>query len=144
MKKLKCLVFRLIAIIIFLMTLVYPAMESNAQSASHLTLLALSKTDHVLVIVDPVTLTVSARIPVGVDPHEVIASSDGTTAYVTIYGGGSLHELNIIDLVAQKPLSNIDTRPLLGPHGLTFVNGKAWFTAEGSKCIGRYDAATGK
>jgi YVTN family beta-propeller protein len=144
MKKLKCLVFRLIAIIIFLMTLVYPAMESNAQSAPQRTLLALSKTDHVLAIVDPVTLTVSARIPVGVDPHEVIASSDGRTAFVTIYGGGSLHELNIIDLVAQKPLSNIDTWPLLGPHGLTFVNGKAWFTAEGSKSIGRYDPATGK
>jgi YVTN family beta-propeller protein len=89
-------------------------------------------------------LHVITRIPVGDDPHEVIASSDGRTAYVTIYGGGSLHELNVIDLVAQKPLLNVDTRPLYGPHGLTFINGKAWFTAEGSKSIGRYDPATGK
>src|SRR5206468_7521791 len=108
------------------------------------TLLALSKASHTLAIVDPGTLTIIARIPVGADPHEVIASSDGKTAYVSIYGGGSLHELNVIDLVAQKPLTNIDTRPLFGPHGLTFVSGKAWFTAEGSKCIGRYDPATGK
>jgi DNA-binding beta-propeller fold protein YncE len=50
--------------------------------------------------------------------------------------------LNVIDLVAQKPLRNIDTRPLFGPHGLTFVDGKVWFTAEGSKSIGRYDPAT--
>jgi DNA-binding beta-propeller fold protein YncE len=97
-----------------------------------------------LAILDPLTLKIVARIPVGEDPHEVIASSDGKTAYVTIYGGGSLHELNVIDLVAQKPLVNVDTRPLFGPHGLTFANGKAWFTAEGSKAVGRYDPATGK
>lgn len=107
-------------------------------------LLALSKTDHMLAIVDPVTLKVIARVPVGQDPHEVVASADGKTAYVSIYGGGSLHELNVIDLIAQKPLPNIDTRPLFGPHGLTFANGKAWFTAEGTKSIGRYDPATGK
>jgi DNA-binding beta-propeller fold protein YncE len=62
----------------------------------------------------------------------------------SIYGGGSLHELNVIDLVTQKPLSNIDTRPLIGPHGLDFVDGKVWFTAEGSKSVGRYDPATAK
>jgi DNA-binding beta-propeller fold protein YncE len=107
-------------------------------------LLALSKADHILAIIDPVSLKIIARIPVGQDPHEVVASTDGKTAYVSIYGGGSLHELNIIDLVAQKPLINIDTRPLFGPHGLTFVNGKAWFTAEGSRSVGRYDPATGK
>jgi YVTN family beta-propeller protein len=97
-----------------------------------------------MAIVDPATLAVLVRIPVGEDPHELVASSDGKTAYVCIYGGGSLHEINVIDLVAQKPLSTIDTRPLFGPHDITFVNGKAWFTAEGSKAVGRYDPATGK
>jgi YVTN family beta-propeller protein len=107
-------------------------------------LLALSKADHTLAIVDPVSLKVLARIPVGTDPHEVIASADGKTAYVSIYGGGSLHELNVIDLVAQKPLLNVDTKPLLGPHGLAFAGGKLWFTAEGAKSVARYDPATGK
>jgi len=144
MKNLKSHMFRITAVNIFLVTLIYSAIECNAQSVSHRSLLALSKTDHTLAIVDPATLNVIARIPVGEDPHEVIASSDGRTAYVSIYGGGSLHELNVIDLVSQKTLLNIDTRPLFGPHGLTFVNGKAWFTAEGSKSIGRYDPATGK
>jgi YVTN family beta-propeller protein len=116
----------------------------NAQSTPKRSLLALSKTDHTLAIIDPATLKVLTRIPVGTDPHEVIASSDGKTAYVTIYGGGSLHELDILDLVAQKPIVSLDTRPLFGPHGLTFADGKAWFTAEGSKSIGRYDPATGK
>lgn len=107
-------------------------------------LLALSKTDHTLAIVDPVTLAVLVRIPVGSDPHELVASPDGKTAYVTIYGGGSLHELNVIDLVAQKALPNIDTRPLSGPHDLAFVNGKVWFTAEGSKAVGRYDPSSNR
>ena len=38
----------------------------------------------------------------------------------------------------------IDLEPLHGPHGLTFVGGKTWFTAEGSKAIGRFDPATQK
>ena len=128
----------------FLIASICSATECNAQSGPHRSLLALSKTDHMLAIVDPATLKVTARIPVGQDPHEVIASSDGRIAYVTIYGGGSLHELDVLDLVAQKPLPSIDTKPLFGPHGLTFVNGKAWFTAEGSKSVGRYDPATGR
>ena len=144
MQNFKCYLFRLTTVNVFLMTLIYSATQCNAQALSHRSLLALSKADHVLAMVDPVTLKITARIPVGSDPHEVIASSEGKTAYVSIYGGGSLHELNVIDLVAKKPLANIDTRPLFGPHGLAFVDGKAWFTAEGSKAVGRYDPATGK
>lgn len=144
MKSLKYYIYRLLSACVFLITSIYATTNCNAQSVPHRSLLALSKADHMLVVVDPVTLKVTARIPVGEDPHEVIASSDGKTAYVTIYGGGSLHELNCINLIAQKPLPTIDTRPLFGPHGITFVNGKVWFTAEGSKSVGRYDPATGK
>ncbi len=144
MKFLTCHMNRLIAVTFFLASFIYPATECNAQSTPKRSLLALSKTNHTLAIVDPVTLNTIIRIPVGNDPHELVASSDGKTAYVCIYGGGSFHELNVIDLVAQKPLPNIDTRPLFGPHDITFVNGKAWFTAEGSKSVGRYDPATGK
>ncbi len=129
---------------LLLITLVFATTDCTAQSVPKTTLLALSKSDHTLAIVDPVTLKVIARVPVGSDPHEVIASADGRSAYVSIYGGGSLHELNVIDLVAQKPLANIDTRPLTGPHGLTFAAGKVWFSAEGAKAVGRYDPATGK
>lgn len=107
-------------------------------------LLALSKADHTLAIVDPETLKIIAKLPLGNDPHEVIASADGKTAYVTIYGGGSFHELNVLDLVAQKALPNIDTRPLYGPHGIAFEKGKVWFSAEGSKAVGSYDPATDK
>jgi DNA-binding beta-propeller fold protein YncE len=144
MEKLKRGMLRLIAVNVFLVTFINTATECNAQSTPKRSLLALSKANHTLAIVDPAILKVIARIPVGEDPHEVIASADGRTAYVCIYGGGSFHEINVIDLVAQKPLLNIDTRPLFGPHDITFVNGKAWFTAEGSKAVGRYDPVTGK
>ena len=144
MKLVKYFLLRSLTANCFLLVLLFSATACSAQSTPKRSLLALSKTDHTLAIVDPANLKVLARIPVGSDPHEVIASTDGKTAYVTIYGGGTLHELNVIDLVAQKPLNNVDTRPLFGPHGLTFVNGKAWFTAEGSKAVGRYDPATGK
>lgn len=116
----------------------------TAQSTPQRSLLALSKHDHTLAIVDPATLQVIARAPVGPDPHEVIASSDGKTAYVSIYGGGRYHALSVIDLAAQKALPDIDTGALNGPHGLTFVGGKLWFTAEGAKAIARFDPATAR
>lgn len=132
----------LMSICLFLMPALW--LICAAQPSSRLSLLALSKADHTLAIVDPVSLKVEARVPVGEDPHEVIASPDGKRAYVAIYGGGSLYELNVIDLVEKKALPNIDTRPLFGPHDVTVVNGKVWFTAEGSKAVGRYDPVSGK
>jgi DNA-binding beta-propeller fold protein YncE len=95
-------------------------------------------------MVDPSTLEVIARAPVGPDPHEVIASSDGKTAYVSIYGGGRYHAISVIDLAGKKALPDIDTGPLKGPHGLAFVGAKLWFTAEGAKAIATYDPATAK
>lgn len=144
MKRFKWNIRPLITVSVVLITLAFPLTECYAQATPGRVLLALSKADHTLALVDPGSLEIIARIPVGEDPHEVIASTDGKTAYVCIYGGGSYHEINIIDLVAQKPLRNIDTRPLFGPHDISFVDGKAWFTAEGSKAVGRYDPKTNK
>jgi YVTN family beta-propeller protein len=110
-----------------------------AQSSPDGSLLVLSKRGHTLAIVDPSSLKVLGKVPVGDDPHEVIASADGRMAYVSNYGGGSLHTLAVVDLVGQKAMPAIELAPLHGPHGLTFVGGKTWFTAEGSKVIGRLD-----
>jgi YVTN family beta-propeller protein len=105
-------------------------------------LLVLAKRDGMLLIVDPSSLRVIARVPVGKDPHEVIASTDGKTAYASNYGGGAYNTLAVVDLVAQKALPAIDLGPLRGPHGLDFAGGKVWFTAEAAKAIGRYDPAS--
>jgi len=116
----------------------------HAQSTPKEALLILAKKDQTLSIVDPATLKVVTRVPVGNDPHEVIASTDGKTAYVSNYGGGAYNTLAVVDLTAQKPLPSIDLGPLRGPHGLTFADSKTWFTAEAAKVIGRYDPATNK
>ena len=115
-----------------------------AQTTPSPALLILSKQDHTLAIVDPGTLRVVARVPVGNDPHEVVASADGKTAYVSNYGFGAYHTLAVVDLLAQKPLPAIDLGALRGPHGLAFREGRVWFTAEAARAIGSYDPATGK
>ena len=114
------------------------------QSTPSTSLLVLSKQDHTLSIVDTASLRVISKVPVGNDPHEVIASTDGTMAYVSNYGFGAFNTLAVVDLVAQKAGASIDLGPLRGPHGLTFVGGKTWFTAEAAKAIGRYDPSAHK
>lgn len=108
-------------------------------------LLVLNKEDNALAIVDPATRTVVARIPVGEAPHEVTASADGKLAFVSNYGSRQPgHTISVIDLVAQKEIHRVDLSPLGRPHGITYADGKVYFTAEASKLIGRYDPATNK
>jgi YVTN family beta-propeller protein len=107
-------------------------------------LLVLEKNDKSMAIVDPKTLKVVGRVPAGEDPHEIVASDDGKYAYISNYGAfqNPQHTISIADLSAQKALPAIDLGALRAPHGLEMVNGKVYFTAEGSKVIGRYDPST--
>jgi DNA-binding beta-propeller fold protein YncE len=106
-------------------------------------LLAISKLEHRLSVIDLATLTIVARYPVGPDPHEIATTADARTAYVSnmIDGGG--HEIDVIDLAGQKAQPALDTGPLKGTHGLVFRDGKLWFTAQGAKSVAQLDAATG-
>jgi len=116
----------------------------HAQATPPDSLLVLAKRGNTVAIVDPTSLKVVTRIPVGKDPHEVIASADGGTAYVSNYGFGAYNTLAVVDLVAQKARPAIDLGPLRGPHGLAFAGGKVWFTAEAAKAIGSYDPKSGQ
>lgn len=107
-------------------------------------LLVLSKHDHTLSIVDSRTLQVVARMPSGPDPHEVEAATDGKLAYISNYGFGAYNTITVVDLVAQKTLNTIDLGVLRGPHGLHYVGGKLYFTAEANKVFGSYDPAARK
>ena len=100
-----------------------------------------------MAIVDPASLKIVGRVEAGDDPHEVVASDDGKFAYISNYGAfGSNpgHTLSVADLVSQKRLPSVELAALLAPHGLEQVGGKTYFTAEGSKVIGRYDPASQK
>jgi YVTN family beta-propeller protein len=107
-------------------------------------LLVVTKQSHALAIVDATTLQVTARVPIGEDPHEVTVGPDGKTAYVSNYGEGTLHTLAVVDLAGQKALPPIDLTPLRGAHGLTLHQQTLWFTAEGSKALGTLNPATGR
>jgi YVTN family beta-propeller protein len=119
------------------------ALQVCAQPAAPL-LLALEKGDNTLAIIDPLALKIVARIPAGPDPHEVIASQDGTRAYISNYGGegSTLNTISVVNLDTRTALAPIDLGALHSPHGLWFANGKLYFTAETSKVIARYDPAT--
>lgn len=120
---------------LFVLFLILASQLSFAQKY----ILALSKTEKKMVVLNYETLEIITKIPVGDDPHEVVTSSNGAFAYVANTLNGTAHEINVIDLKALKPLKNIDTRPLYGSHGLAYMNDKLWFTAQGSKAVGRYN-----
>ena len=115
-----------------------------AQPTPKVALLVLAKKDMTLSVVDPQTLQVVAKVPVGVNPHEVIASEDGRTAWVTNYDNGAAHTITVVDLVGQKVVKVIDLGALYGPHGLAVAGGRTYFTAERAKVVGRLDLANEK
>ena len=131
------------------MTTVVAAMAAGsvpgAQRASA-RLLVLNKEDANLAIVDPASGTVLGRVAVGQGPHELVTSTDGKIAFASNYGTGPApgRTISMIDVAAQKELRRIDVSPLSRPHGLAFVGGKLYFSAEADKKIARYDPATDK
>jgi YVTN family beta-propeller protein len=101
------------------------------------TLLVTNKGDQALGIIDPGTNRQVAEVPEGgVTGHEVIASPDGKTAYVPIYGNSGVgkpgtdgNNLVAIDLATRKVTGNVDFGhgvrphcPIIGPkNGLLYV-----------------------
>jgi YVTN family beta-propeller protein len=108
--------------------------------------LVIEQYDQSMVMVDPNSFQILGRVPAGKGPHEVVASADGRLAYISNYNSFSAvqHTLSVVDLVTRKPLPPIDLGPLSAPHGLSLVDGRIYFTAEGSKAVGRYDPATAR
>ncbi len=108
-------------------------------------LVALNKADATLAIIDPAGMKVTAKVPTGEGPHEVILSTDGRTAYVANYGNQTPgNSFSIIDLATAKELRRVDLGPLLRPHGIQLLGGKIYFTAEVNRAIGRFDPVGNK
>jgi DNA-binding beta-propeller fold protein YncE len=111
---------------------------SPANPASTGVLLVANKGDRTLGIIDPKSATQVATVAEnGNTGHEVIASPDGRTAYVPIYGdsgvgkpGSDGANLVVIDIASRKIIGNIDFGhgvrphcPLFGPKdGLLYVS----------------------
>ncbi|HKW33274.1 MAG TPA: hypothetical protein VJN92_09740 [Candidatus Acidoferrum sp.] len=128
----------MLAIFLIGLVLLGNPVSSWAQTPSP-ALLVLNKEDATLSIIDPGTLKTVAQIHTGEGPHEIAASDDGKMAFVANYGGRTPgNTISVMDLVAQKELRRVDLGALRRPHGITFAEGKVWFTAEQNRLIARY------
>ena len=109
-------------------------------------LVSLNKADATLAIIDPATMTITAKVPTGEGPHEVVLSPDGRTAYVANYGGNQTpgSSISIIDIPTAKETRRADLSPLLRPHGIQLISGKLYFTAEMNRMIAGYDPVANK
>ena len=106
-------------------------------------LLVLNKADGTLSMVDLTVMKSVATIPVGEGPHEIAVSGDGKVAVGVNYGTGpnAGSTLSVIDLAARTE-RRVALPGLLRPHGIVASGSQFWFTAEGSRAVARYDAAT--
>jgi YVTN family beta-propeller protein len=134
----------MVAGVLVALPLVARAMRAQASAPPGRTLLVVEKRANALDIIDATTLKFVAKVPVGEDPHEVIASADGRVAYVSNYGGerSTLHSIAVVDLVTHRALPAIDLGALRGAHGLDFAGGELYFTVETNKAIGRYNPSS--
>jgi YVTN family beta-propeller protein len=114
-------------------------------------LLVANKGDHTLGIVDPVAGRQVATVKQsGVTGHEVIASPDGKTAYVPIYGdsgvgrpGSDGRTLDVIDIPSRRRVATIDFGAAERPHCAAFgPDGLLYVTTEMTRSIKVIDPRT--
>lgn len=117
-------------------------------------LLVANKGDHTLGIVDPDSgRQIAAVAEPGVTGHEVIASPDGRTAYVPIYGNSGVgrpgtdgQTLAVFDIPTQKLIHTIDFGWPARPHCPIFgpKNGMLYISTELAESISVFDPKTQK
>jgi YVTN family beta-propeller protein len=114
-------------------------------------LLVANKGDHTLGIIDPVAgRQVAVVKQSGVTGHEVVASPDGKTAYVPIYGdsgvgrpGSDGRTLDVIDIAARRRVATVDFGGPLRPHCAVFgPDGRLYVTTEITNSIQVVDPRT--
>ena len=91
-----------------------------------------------LVIIDPETLEIVARIPAGGNLHEL--ASDGRYVYI----GSNLPGITVVDAIAQKRVESIDISAFGDRHAITFAGSHLYVGHETNRLISRYDPATKK
>ena len=127
-----------------------PGGEAARPAPIHPLLLAANQGDHTLLILDPSTREQIAKIPVGVNGHEVIASRDGHFAYVPIYGNAGVGKpgsdgstVDVIDIAERKLVTTIDLGKPLRPHRVEIAaDGMLYVTAELDNALAVIDPTT--
>jgi YVTN family beta-propeller protein len=121
------------------------SMSMNAATSSSGLLLVANKADQTLGLIDPVTDKQIAVVAEGGQTgHEVVASPDGHTAFVPIYGnsgvglpGGDGRTLAVIDLPSRRVTHTIDFGHGVRPHCAVFgpKDGLLYVTTELDKSV---------
>jgi YVTN family beta-propeller protein len=112
----------------------------GAPAASRAVLIVANKGDSSMGIIDPDSGRQVATIPEGgVTGHELIASPDGITAYVPIYGNSGVGKAGsdgtnmvVVDIASRKVTGNLDFGKGIRPHCPLFgpKNGLLYVTTE--------------
>jgi YVTN family beta-propeller protein len=114
-------------------------------------LLVANKGDHTLGIIDPVAGRQVATVrQSGITGHEVVASPDGRTAYVPIYGdagvgrpGSDGRTMDVIDVASRRRVATIDFGGPQRPHCAVFgPEGRLYVTAETTHSVKVIDPRT--
>src|SRR5437899_7649083 len=144
---------RLSGVLVFTMLLTSALLRvaKPAPPAGGLLVVANQK-EHTLLLVDPDNHRELAKIPVGVNGHEVIVSNDGHFAYVPIYGNSGVGRpgtdgstIDVIDLQERKLAATIDLGKPLRPHRAEFgADGLLYVTAELANAVDVVDPSTRK
>jgi len=132
---------------------IMPAFTADLAPSKGWVLVA-NKGDHTLGIIDPVSGTQVAAVDEGgVTGHEVIASPDGRTAYVPIYGNSGVGKpgtdgtkMVAIDLASHKITGELDFGRGVRPHCPHFgpKNGLLYVSTELDQAIAIIDPHTMK
>ncbi len=109
-----------------------PVLAQVEETPSEGRLLVLNKHDNTLMIFDVPSYEKLATIPVGREPHEVVATPDGRKAYVSNVRDKSI---SVVDLKAGRVSRTLRPDRLDFPHGLAVTpNGRHLVaTSEGSR-----------
>jgi YVTN family beta-propeller protein len=126
-------------------------MTNASATPSRGVLLVANKGDHTLGIIDPAAGRQVATVgESGVTGHEVIASPDGRTAYVPIYGNSGVgrpgtdgQTMDVIDIAARRRVATIDFGRAERPHCPQFgPDGRLYVTTEITNTITVVDPKT--
>ena len=137
---------------IFSMALSLSILNAASPGTHSGTLLVANKGEHTLGIVDPASGKQLAAVPEeGVTGHEVIASPDGKTAYVPIYGNSGVGKpgtdgsnMVAIDIATRKIVGDLKFGHGVRPHCAQFgpKNGLLYVSTELDKSIAIIDPKT--
>ena len=101
-----------------------------------------------MLLADARTFEILASLPAGSNPHDIAASRDGRSAYVTIMGRAEKpgNSIGVIDVVGRRLKGNIDLGKYAGCHDVRVSrDGKLlWTTCATSKSVLEIDTVTGK